>query len=52
MKYYTKSKCSRLILASLIAISSCNGVNDPQPNDLETIPEQLKSSSVRMCRIL
>lgn len=41
MKSYTKNKYNWLILAGLIAIISCNGVNDPQPEDLETIPEQV-----------
>lgn len=41
MKSYTKSKCNWLILAGLIAISSCNAVNDPQPDDVETIPGQV-----------
>ena len=39
MKFYTKHNW--LILAGLIFISSCNGVNDPQPEDLETIPQQV-----------
>lgn len=41
MKFHTNYKCRWLILVGLLTVSSCNGINDPQPDDLETIPEQV-----------
>jgi len=42
MKSYIKNKYYWLILAGLIiAISACNDVKNPQPEDKETIPDQV-----------
>ena len=41
MMLFTKHKCSWLILLAGIFIISCNEVNDPQPPDLETIPDKV-----------